>query len=140
MKQIQGERTVQKNKTDCLTSSMVEAGEPEVREALVIVETRQHQQSPNTMFSYKFYDNLSIVSLGSLVICGVGGAAVWLGVAASGGIAAHAGDSWDQENGLTWLTLSSCGTLVSLILLFWSCAGKHAHTRLARHNKEGRQV
>ena len=36
-----------------------------------------------------------MVSLGSLVICGVGGAAVWLGVAASGGIAA-AGDSWDQ--------------------------------------------
>ena len=44
---------------------------------------------------FRFYDNLSIVSLGSLVICGVGGAAVWLGVAASGGIAA-AGDSWDQ--------------------------------------------
>ena len=43
----------------------------------------------------RFYDNLSICSLGSLVICGVGGAAVWLGVAASGGLAA-AGNTWDQ--------------------------------------------
>ena len=36
-----------------------------------------------------------MVALGGLVFCGVGGAALWLGVAASGGLAA-VGDSWEQ--------------------------------------------
>ena len=36
-----------------------------------------------------------MIALGGLVFCGVGGAALWLGVAASGGLAA-VGSNWEQ--------------------------------------------
>ncbi len=74
----------------------------------------------------RFYDNLSVVSLGSLVVCGVGGAALWMGVAASGGLVGGAAPLGSPESGLSWLALTSGGTLVSLGLLAWSCAGKEA--------------
>ena len=44
-------------------------------------------------FSRRFYDTLSVVSLGSLVIFMVGGLAIGLGVANSGGLDAA---SWGQ--------------------------------------------
>ena len=81
---------------------------------------------------HRFYDNLSVLSLGSLVVCGVGGAALWMGVAASGGLASL----WSPESGgggLSWVALTSGGTLVSLILLAWSCAGLQAHRHRAHH-------
>ena len=109
--------------------------------------------------SYNTYDNITVCSLGSLVICGVAGSAIFLGISQSGGWRYHTqvnilylnGKSnqivncnfgvlnkyfvQDQDNfdildtdswsGLTWLTMSMMGTMVSAALLVWSCAGKH---------------
>ncbi len=46
-------------------------------------------------FFYRFYDNLSVVALGTFVFCGVSGAAIFMGVSAAGGISALE-DRWDQ--------------------------------------------
>lgn len=67
-----------------------------------------------------------MVALGTFVFCGVSGAAIFMGVSAAGGISALE-DRWDQESGLTWLTVTSVGTVVSFILLVWSCMGKQAY-------------
>ena len=82
-------------------------------------------------FSYRTYDSISMCSLGSLVICGVGGAALWLGIAQSGGLSVHRQDQevfdiFDTESwsGLTWLTAASLGFLLSAVVLAWSCWGK----------------
>ncbi len=56
----------------------------------------------------------------------MGGAALWMGVAASGGLVGGAAPLGSPESGLSWLALTSGGTLVSLGLLAWSCAGKEA--------------
>ena len=84
-------------------------------------------------FSYQTYDNISMCSLGTLVICGVGGAAIWLGISQSGGLSVHRQDQeifdiLDTESwsGLTWLTAASIGFLSSAVLLAWSCWGKQA--------------
>ena len=56
----------------------------------------------------RFYDNLSVVSLGSLVVCGVGGAALWMGVAASGRLVGREeAPLGSLESGLSWLALTS---------------------------------
>ena len=75
----------------------------------------QLQEAKVFKYIFRFYDNLSIVSLGSLVICGVGGAAVWLGVAASGGIAAHTGDSWDQ----VYIGVAASGAIAAHAEVSW---------------------
>ena len=81
--------------------------------------------------TYNTYETISICSLGSLVICGVGGTAVFLGVSQSGGASVHRQDldtfnlldthTW---SGLTWLLIISLGFITSTILLAWSCWGK----------------
>ena len=39
--------------------------------------------------SYQTYDNISVCSLGTLVISGVAGAAIFMGISQSGGISYH---------------------------------------------------
>ena len=39
--------------------------------------------------SYNTYDNITVCSLGSLVICGVAGSAIFLGISQSGGWRYH---------------------------------------------------
>ena len=81
--------------------------------------------------TYNTYETISICSLGSLVICGVGGSAVFLGISQSGGATTHSQD-FDTFNlletstwsGLTWLTIIAIGFVTSTVLLAWSCWGK----------------
>ena len=85
--------------------------------------------------SYKTYETISILSLGSLVITGVGGTAVFLGVSQSGGVSVHRQNEerfylldTDTWSGLTWLSLLSLAFISSSVLLAWSCWGKHLAT------------
>lgn len=90
--------------------------------------------STNTMLwslSYKTYETISILSLGSLVIWGVSGIAVFLGISKSGGPSLHSQDPdtfdlLDSQtwSGLTWLLLISLAFMSSILLLAWSCWGK----------------
>ena len=81
--------------------------------------------------TYNTYETISICSLGSLVICGVAGIAVFLGISQSGGPSTHRQDfetfsllESETWSGLTWLSLLSLGFLSSSLLLAWSCWGK----------------
>ena len=85
--------------------------------------------------SYNTYDTISILSLGSLVITGVGGTAVFLGISQSGGVSVHRQDEdkfylldTDTWSGLTWLSLLSLAFISSSVLLAWSCWGKQLAT------------
>ena len=98
--------------------------------------------------SHETYDNITVCSLGTLVICGVAGASIFLGVSQSGSLWSHTqvrhnsdlphdtllshyqdhdnfslldADTW---SGLTWLSLAGLGSLVSGLMLAWSCVGK----------------
>ena len=91
--------------------------------------------------TYNTYETISICSLGSLVICGVGGSAVFLGISQSGGATTHSQD-FDTFNlletstwsGLTWLTIIAIGFLTSTVLLAWSCWGKQLATPAGENN------
>ena len=85
--------------------------------------------------SYQTYETISILSLGSLVITGVGGTAVFLGISQSGGVSVHRQDEdkfylldTDTWSGLTWLSLISLAFISSSVLLAWSCWGKQLAT------------
>ena len=85
--------------------------------------------------SYQTYETISILSLGSLVITGVGGTAVFLGISQSGGVSVHRQDEdkfylldTDTWSGLTWLSLLSLAFISSSVLLAWSCWGKQLAT------------
>ena len=85
--------------------------------------------------SYQTYETISILSLGSLVITGVGGTAVFLGISQSGGVSVHRQDEdkfylldTDTWSGLTWLSLLSLAFISSSLLLAWSCWGKQLAT------------
>ena len=85
--------------------------------------------------SYQTYETISILSLGSLVITGVGGTAVFLGISQSGGVSVHRQDEdkfylmdSDTWSGLTWLSLLSLAFISSSLLLAWSCWGKQLAT------------
>ena len=85
--------------------------------------------------SYQTYETISILSLGSLVITGVGGTAVFLGISKSGGVSVHRQDEdkfylldTDTWSGLTWLSLLSLAFISSSVLLAWSCWGKQLAT------------
>ena len=74
--------------------------------------------------SHKTYETISILSLGSLVITGVGGTAVFLGISQSGGVSVHRQDEdrfylmdTDTWSGLTWLSLLSLAFISSSVLL-----------------------
>jgi len=74
--------------------------------------------------SHSTYETISIISLGSLVICGVAGVALGLGIAKSGGLSAHTTIKESGEpGGAGYLSIASLGFLVSGITLAWSCAG-----------------
>ena len=81
--------------------------------------------------SYQTYETISMCSLGSLVISGVGGTAVLLGISQSGGLSGHRQDmdslqllDTDTWSGLTWLLMISLTFITSSLLLAWSCWGK----------------
>ena len=91
--------------------------------------------------SYKTYETISICSLGSLVICGVGGTAIFLGISQSGGVTVHRQDHdtfhlLDTEtwSGLTWLLLTSLAFISSSVLLAWSGWGKQLATPARDNN------
>ena len=98
--------------------------------------------------SHETYDHITVCSLGTLVICGVAGASIFLGVSQSGSLWSHTQVSHHQTchdnvtmsrcqdhdsfslldadtwSGLTWLSLAGLGSLVSGLTLAWSCVGK----------------
>ena len=81
--------------------------------------------------TYKTYETISICSLGVLVICGVGGTAVFLGISQSGGPSTHRQDfdtfnllETETWSGLTWLSIITIGFVSSSVLLAWSCWAK----------------
>ena len=81
--------------------------------------------------TYNTYETISICSLGSLVICGVAGSAVFLGISQSGGPSQHRQDletfnllETETWSGLTWLSIITTGFLTSSLLLAWSCWAK----------------
>ena len=41
-----------------------------------------------------------------------------------------------EESGLTWLTLTTVGTVISFFLLVWSCIGKQAHYTQTSQTKQ----
>merc|ERR1712107_702214 len=90
---------------------------------------RHQVLSPNFQMSlcslsHSTYETISIISLGSLVICGVAGVALGLGIAKLGGLSAHTTIKESGEpGGAGYLSIASLGFLVSGITLAWSCAG-----------------
>jgi len=71
------------------------------------------------MPSYRFYDILSVLSLGSLVISFVMGVSMAMGVAQSGG-------AWGGLDPTIagWLSAAGLGSVVSFVALVFSCWGK----------------